>query len=106
MRRGSGWWGSRRVAPLPSRSLAGSADRREAAYAPDPAACFPTALLIVHGAQARSAPSANARTFYDALIPHYSAAPERLRFVDMPGEGHGVGEYCIEETLAWLARFL
>jgi dienelactone hydrolase len=94
------------VALMPTTPEPGSADRREAAYAPDPAACFPTALLIVHGAQARSAPSANARTFYDALIPHYSAAPERLRFVDMPGEGHGVGEYCIEETLAWLARFL
>ena len=94
------------VALMPATPEPRSAVRREAAYAPDPAACFPTALLIVHDAQARIAPSANARTFYDALVPHYSTAPERLRFVDMPSEGHGIGEYCIEETLAWLARFL
>jgi dienelactone hydrolase len=40
------------------------------------------------------------------LVPHYSDAPERLRFVDMPGEDHRVGAYWIEETLSWLGRFL
>jgi uncharacterized protein len=80
--------------------------KQEAAYAPDPAACFPTALLIMHGTEDRVAPYLNARSFFDALVPHYSAAPERLRFVDMPGEGHRVGAYWIEETLAWLGRFL
>lgn len=83
-----------------------SAVKQEAAYALDPAACFPKALLIMHGTEDRVAPYPNARSFYDALVPHYSAAPERLRFVDMPGEGHRVGAYWIEETLAWLSRFL
>lgn len=80
--------------------------KQVAAYAPDPAACFPTALLIMHGTEDRVAPYPNARSFFDALVPHYSAAPERLRFVDMPGESHRVGAYWIEETLAWLGRFL
>ena len=84
----------------------GSAAKQEAAYAPDPAACFPTALLIMHGTDDLVAPYPNARSFYDALVPYYSAAPERLRFVDMQGEGHRIGAYWIEETLAWLGRFL
>jgi uncharacterized protein len=93
-------------APKVAVALMPAAPRQEAAYAPDPAACFPTALLIMHGTEDRVAPYPNARSFYDALVPHYSAAPERLRFVDMPGEGHRVGAYWIEETLAWLGRFL
>jgi dienelactone hydrolase len=94
------------IALMPATPGPGSAVRQEAAYAPDPAACFPTALLIAHGAEDRVAPYLNTRSFYDALVPHYSAAPERLRFVDVPGEGHRVGAYWIEETLAWLGRFL
>jgi dienelactone hydrolase len=94
------------VALMPAAPGPGSAVKQEAAYAPDPAACFPTALLIMHGTEDRVAPYPNARSFYDALVPHYAAAPERLRFVDMPGEGHRVGAYWIEETLAWLGRFL
>jgi uncharacterized protein len=94
------------VALMPATPEPGSAVRQEAAYAPDPAACFPTALLIAHGTEDRVAPYPNARSFYDALVPHYSAAPERLRFVDVPGESHRVGAYWIEETLAWLGRFL
>jgi len=84
----------------------GSAMRQEAIYAPDPASCFPTALLIVQGTEDRVGLHPTARSFYDELVPHYSAAPERLRFVDMPGEAHRVGAYWIEETLAWLGRFL
>jgi uncharacterized protein len=84
----------------------GSTVRQEAAYAPDPSACFPTALLIAPGTDDRVAPYPNVRGFYDALVPHYAPAPERLRFVDVPGEGPGIGAYWIEETLAWLGRFL
>jgi len=90
------------VAFMPATPRPGSAMRQEAVYAPDPAACFPTALLIMHGTEDRVAPYPNACSFYVELVPHYSAAPERLRFVDMSGEGHHVGAYWIEET--FLAR--
>jgi dienelactone hydrolase len=53
----------------------GSAAKQEAAYAPDPAACVPTALLIMHGTDDLVAPYPNARSFYDTLVPYYSAAP-------------------------------
>ena len=80
-------------------------------YAPDPGACFPTPLLMIHGAADHAAPYPNARVFYDALVPGYSEAPERLRFIDVPGEQHRVGAYWVgaywvEETLSWLGRFL
>jgi dienelactone hydrolase len=94
------------VALMPATPEPESAVRQEAAYAPDPAACFPTPLLIAHAAEDHLTAYPNARSFYDALVPHYAAAPERLRFVDMPGESHRIGAYWIEETLAWLGRFL
>jgi uncharacterized protein len=94
------------VALMPATPGPGSSIRQEAAYRPDPKRGFPTALMIVHGTEDRTTPYPNARSFYDALVPHYSAAPERLRFVDMPGEAHRVGTYWIEETLSWLGRFL
>lgn len=94
------------VALMPATPGPGSSIRQEAAYSPEPERCFPTALMIVHGPEDRTSPYPNARSFYDALVPHYSAAPERLRFVDMPGEDHRVGAYWIEETLSWLGRFL
>lgn len=94
------------VALMPTAPGPGSSIRQEAAYAPEPKRCFPTALMIVHGTEDRTTPYPNARSFYDTLVPHYSAAPERLRFVDMPGEDHRVGPYWIEETLSWLGRYL
>jgi len=62
--------------------------------------------LMIHGTADHGAPYPNARHFYDALVPGYSATPERLRFIDVPGEGHRVGTYWVEETLAWFGRFL
>ena len=94
------------VALMPATPGPGSSIRQEAAYSPGPDRCFPTALMIVHGTGDRTSPYPNARSFYDALVPHYSDAPERLRFVDMPGEDHRVGAYWVEETLSWLGRFL
>jgi len=94
------------VALMPAAPGPGSFIRQEAAYSPEPKRGFPTALMIVHGAEDRTTPYPNARSFYDDLVPHYSAAPERLRFVDMPGEDHRVGAYWIEETLSWIGRFL
>ncbi len=94
------------VALMPTTPGPSSPVRQEAAYSPQPARCFPTALMIVHGTEDRATPYPNARSFYDDLVPHYSDAPERLRFVDMPGEDHRVGAYWIEETLSWLGRFL
>ena len=94
------------VALMPATPGPGSSIRQKAAYRPEPKRGFPTALMIVHGTGDRTSPYPNARSFYDDLVPHYSAAPERLRFVDMPGEDHRVGAYWIEETLSWLGRFL
>ena len=94
------------VALMPTTPGPGSSIRQEAAYSPEPERCFPTALMIVHGTEDRTSPYPNARSFYDSLVPHYSAAPERLRFVDMPCEDHRIGPYWIEETLSWLGRFL
>jgi predicted esterase len=94
------------IALMPTAPGPGSSIRQKAAYAPEAEQCFPTAVMIVHGTEDRVTPYPNARSFYDTLVPHYSAAPERLRFVDMPGEDHRVGAYWIEETLSWLARFL
>ena len=84
----------------------GSAMRQEASYAHDPEACFPTPLLMIHGAADHAAPYPSARHFYDDLVPSYSEAPERLRFIDVAGEEDHVGTYWVEETLAWLGRFL
>ena len=94
------------VALAPAAPASGSATRQQAAYTPDPAACFPTPLLMIQGTADHTAPYPNARHFYDALVPAYSEAPERLRFIDVPGEEHRVGAYWVEETLAWLGRFL
>jgi dienelactone hydrolase len=94
------------VALMPAAPGPGSAARQKVAYAPDPTACFPTPLLMIQGAADHAAPYPNTRRFYDALVPTYSGAPERLRFIDVPGEEYRVGAYWIEETLAWLGRFL
>jgi dienelactone hydrolase len=94
------------VALMPAAPVPASTVRQEAAYAPDPAACFPTPLLMILGTAEHAVPYPNARLFYDALVPGYSQAPERLRFIDVPGEEHRVGTYWVEETLAWLGRFL
>jgi dienelactone hydrolase len=94
------------VALMPAVPGPGSAARQEAAYAPDPETCFPTPLLMIHGTADHVAPYPNARHFYDSLVPNYSDAPERLRFIDVPGEEHRIGTYWIEETLAWLGRYL
>jgi len=95
------------VALMPAVPGPGSAVRQEAVYdGPDPTACFPTPLLMIHGTADHAAPYPNARHFYDTLVPSYSDAPERLRFIDVPGEEHRVGAYWVEETLAWLGRFL
>lgn len=95
------------VALMPALPGPGSAVRQEAAYRqPDPALCYPTPLLVIHGTEDRTATYPTCRDFYDALVPHYAEAPGRLRFIDMPGEEDRIGAYWIEETLAWLARFL
>ena len=94
------------VALMPALVGPGSAIRQEVAYAPDAASCFPTALMIVHGTEDHLAPYPTARSFYDGLVPHYSEAPERLRFLSVPGDEHRVGPYWTEETLAWIGRFL
>lgn len=95
------------VALMPAVPGPGSAVRQRAVYeTPDARLCFPTPLLMIHGTADYLAPYPNARHFYDELAPTYSEAPERLRFIDMPGDERRVGTYWIEETLSWLGRFL
>lgn len=71
---------------------------------------FPTALLSLHGADDPLVPPEPARRFHAALAPFYAAAPERLRHVELPGEGHhmtlaGWGRVRGEAN-AWLERFV
>jgi dienelactone hydrolase len=71
---------------------------------------FPTALLSIHGDGDPLVPPEPGRRFHEALAPFYAAAPERLRRVELPGEGHhmtlaGWGRVR-DEANAWLERFV
>ena len=71
---------------------------------------FPTPLLMqTAGDDLVVSPSA-ARELHGALTPRYDSAPERLRYVEYPGEDHMVSEptwrLAWNEILTWFARFL
>lgn len=55
-------------------------------------------------------PPAAARALHAALAPRYAAAPERLRYLEVPGAGHVMPERAWrgiwEEAPAWLAGVL
>ncbi len=71
---------------------------------------FPTPLLMITGGADEVVPPETARQLHEALQPKYAEAPERLRYLELPGEEHmfskdGWGQ-AWGETLAWFDRFL
>lgn len=71
---------------------------------------FPTPLLIMTGGDDEDVPPEAARLLHKALLPKYAQAPEHLRYLEVPGEGHvfskdGWGQ-AWGETCAWFDRFL
>lgn len=71
---------------------------------------FPLALLsITAGADPVVIPE-GARSLHAALEPRYAGAPERLRYLELPGERHHLSrrasEAAREEARRWFERFL
>jgi pimeloyl-ACP methyl ester carboxylesterase len=75
-----------------------------------PGRFFPAALLSITGEQDVNVPPAAARAFHHALAPYYRGAPERLRYLEIPGAPHLMGPEdwatAMRETVDWLTRFL
>ena len=71
---------------------------------------YPTALLMVTGADDEVVSPSEVRALHRALVPRYTAAPDRLRHVDYPGERHMMSErgwhLAWGEVLGWFERFL
>jgi len=71
---------------------------------------FPAPLLMQTCSEDRTVSPADARALSEALAPRYAAAPERLRYVEHPGEGHMFSpagwERAWGETVEWFDRFL
>jgi uncharacterized protein len=71
---------------------------------------FPTALLSITGEKDINVPPAGARAFHLTLEPHYSSAPERLHYLEIPGAPHMMSEedwgIAMREVVRWLNRFL
>lgn len=70
---------------------------------------FPTPLLMINSSLDDTVPPEGARELAAALAPHYQARPERLRYLEHPGEGHMLSKAAWDatwgEALAWLERF-
>jgi dienelactone hydrolase len=77
---------------------------------PRPQDFFPVALLSITGEKDVNVPPASARAFHSALEPHYRGAPERLRYLEIPGAPHLMStedwEMAMREAVDWLTRFL
>lgn len=71
---------------------------------------FPLALLSVTAGADAMVPPGPARRLHAALAPRYASAPERLRHVELAGEGHHLSDQAWNraqaEADAWLERFL
>jgi dienelactone hydrolase len=71
---------------------------------------FPAAVLSVTGGADPIVPADHARVFHAGLARHYAGAPERERFVELPGESHRMSVAALERTrdeaVRWLSRFL
>ncbi|HYV43891.1 MAG TPA: alpha/beta hydrolase [Myxococcaceae bacterium] len=71
---------------------------------------FPAPLLMHTCSEDRTVSPADARALFEALTPRYASAPDRLRYVEHPGEGHMFSpagwERAWGETVAWFDRFL
>ncbi len=75
-----------------------------------PDAFYPLALLSVSGADDQLVSPAPARALHQALAPRYAGAPERLRYLELPGEGHQMSARgwarARDEVERWFERFL
>jgi dienelactone hydrolase len=75
-----------------------------------PDAFWPLALLSIVAADDALVPPDGARALHAALAPRYAGAPERLRHVEMPGEGHRMSAdgwaTARAEAERWLDRFV
>jgi dienelactone hydrolase len=67
---------------------------------------FPTALLSITGGKDVNVPPESARAFHSTLEPYYRAAPERLRYLEIPGAPHMMSEedwgIAMREAVGWL----
>jgi uncharacterized protein len=70
----------------------------------------PTALLIINAGLDENVPPAAARSFAEALAPHYRDTPDRLRYLEYPGSGHFMREQDWRDAwvtcVDWARRFL
>jgi len=73
-------------------------------------AFFPTALLCINSGNDEIVPPAGARELCRELAPRYSGAPERLDFIELPGERHMMSQqawdFALDRAVAWFERFL
>jgi len=71
---------------------------------------FPTPLLLQTAELDTTVPPSDARDLHQALMRRYASAPERLRYVEYPGEHHMLSEPAWRlswaEVLDWFERFL
>lgn len=70
----------------------------------------PLALLSITGGGDTLVRSADARELHRALAPRYAATPERLRYLELPGEPHWMSAeawtLARAEAERWFGRFL
>lgn len=71
---------------------------------------FPAPLLMQTASEDRTVPPGDARSLFEALARRYAASPERLRYVEHPGEDHMFSpagwERAWGATVEWFDRFL
>lgn len=67
---------------------------------------YPRPILLLHGDADTSVPIDIQRYFYDDMKEVYKDVPERLRFVIEPKLNHYKTVRMMEETIAWLDKYL
>jgi uncharacterized protein len=70
----------------------------------------PLALLSITASSDALVPPADARALHRDMEPHYASTPERLRYVELPGESHWMSDDAWSrargEAERWFDRFL
>lgn len=69
-------------------------------------ALYPRPILLLHGDADTSVPIDIQRCFYDEMKEVYKDVPERLEFVVEPKLNHYKTVRMMEETIAWLDKYL
>lgn len=67
---------------------------------------YPRPMLLLHGDADTSVPIDIQRYFYDEIKEGYKDKPERLKFVIEPRLNHYKTVRMMEETIAWLDKYL